>query len=84
MVLRLVLGVVILFATRAVFKTLMYSLVCAILGVNKADVKGKQRLSVELPCKFVTYTFIAFNAVYVAPQVFRYLGIERPTFFTEI
>ena len=81
---RLVIGVVILVSTRAVMKAIMYNLICVITGIKKTDFKARQSLYIELPEKFVTYTVIAFNTVYLAPQVFRILGIERETFFTEI
>ena len=84
MALRLSVGIVILFSTRAIMKLLSYNLVCYLLGVSKEDQKCHQRLAVERPYKFITSFVLGFSAVYLAPQVFRHLGIERPTFFTEI
>jgi sphingosine-1-phosphate phosphatase 1 len=84
MLLRLALGVVILIATRTIMKLLSYNLICYLLGVNKEDMKSHQKLSVELPYKFATYMVVAFNFVWLSPQVFRYLGIERETYFTEL
>ena len=84
MLLRLAIGVVILFSTRAVMKAIMYNTIRLITGMSSAEMKSQQRLVVELPYKFCTYTVIAFNSVYLAPQVFKFMGIERPTFFTEI
>jgi len=84
MLLRLALGVVILIATRVVMKLLSYNLVCYVVGVSKEDMRAHKKLSVELPYKLITYTFVAFNSVFLAPQIFRYLGIERETYFTEL
>lgn len=84
MLLRLALGVVILIATRVVMKLLSYNLVCYIVGVSKEDMQAHKKLSVELPYKLITYTLIAFNSVFLAPQIFSYLGIERETYFTEL
>ena len=81
---RLVIGVVILFATRAIMKSIVFSVLSLITGLNKAQLKDAQRLSIEIPNKFITYLSIAFNTVYLAPQIFRILGIERETYFTEI
>ena len=39
---------------------------------------------VELSYKFVTYMSMGFNIVFLAPAVFRLVGIERPTFHTEV
>ena len=66
-------------------KATVYNVVCYLSGVARNDrARATQMLSVELPYKFVTYLVIAFNTVWLAPQVFRYIGIERETFFTEI
>lgn len=84
-VMRLCLGVVILVATRALMKATVYNVACYLSGVNRNNYKRTtQMLSVELPYKFVTYLVIAFNTVWLAPQVFHFIGIERETFFTEI
>ena len=82
--LRLAIGVVILISTRTVMKMLSFNLVCYLMGYDKNESTIHQRLIVELPYKFCTYFMVGFNAIYLAPQVFRYLGIERPTYFTEI
>nr|UCK81541.1 sphingosine-1-phosphate phosphatase 1 [Arenicola marina] len=84
MLMRLSIGVVILFSTRAVFKAMTLNATCWLAGVDRRDKAAHQNIRIELPCKFITYAAIAFNTVYLAPQVFRYLGIERETFFTEI
>lgn len=81
---RLVIGVVVLFATRAIMKAIMHNVLSLLTGCKKNELKAAQRLVVELPDKFVTYLMISFNTVYLAPQVFRILGIERETYFTEI
>ncbi|XP_013398898.1 sphingosine-1-phosphate phosphatase 1 isoform X2 [Lingula anatina] len=82
---RMVLGLVILFSTRVIMKALTYHLLCHILGYDKKDhMQNKQKLIVELPYKYITYYVIAFNVVYTAPFIFRYLDIEKETYFTEV
>lgn len=83
-IIRTVVGVCILFVTRAVFKRATYPLACMAAGLDPRDPLTKQKLAVELPNKFVPYAAVAFNTVFIAPMVFRCLGIERVTFFTEI
>lgn len=81
---RMVLGAVILFGTRFIMKALTYHLLCRLLKFDKKDHKSKQRLIIELPYKFITYFTIAFNVVYLAPAIFRYLDIEKEVIFTEV
>lgn len=84
MLMRLSIGVVILFSTRAIMKIIMYNVLRIVTGTSEEGMKSHQKLIVELPYKFCTYTMIAVSSVYLAPQVFRLMGIERPTYFTEI
>ena len=84
MMMRYALGVVVLVGIRAVMKLATLNTVCYIFGLNKKDATVHQRLIVELPLKFITYAAIAFNVVYTSPYLFRFLGVERETYFTEI
>ena len=34
--------------------------------------------------QYLTYTAIGFNITFLAPAVFRILGCERPSLYTEI
>lgn len=53
--------------------------------VNKSgSLTSRRRLVVELFYKFITYIAIGFTVVYTGPMTFRLVGIERPTFYTEV
>jgi len=78
-------------ATRAIFKSLSYATVCALLRINQQDVSmrranvtQRQAVIVELSYKFMTYAAVGFDVIYTAPLVFRLIGIERPEFYTEV
>nr|XP_053630234.1 sphingosine-1-phosphate phosphatase 2-like isoform X1 [Cherax quadricarinatus]XP_053630235.1 sphingosine-1-phosphate phosphatase 2-like isoform X1 [Cherax quadricarinatus] len=89
--LRTILGLVIIMAVKAIFKSLSFATICALLQVKAEDYVNKtggitvrHRLIVELFYKFITYIAIGFTVVYTGPMAFRLIGIERPTFYTEI
>lgn len=78
-------------ATRAIFRSLSYATVCALLRLNqqdvtlrRANVSQRQFVIVELSYKFMTYAAVGFDIIYTAPLVFRLIGIERPEFYTEV
>ncbi|XP_050697313.1 sphingosine-1-phosphate phosphatase 2-like [Eriocheir sinensis] len=89
--LRTSLGMVVIVAVRAIFKSLSFATICALLQVRTEDYVNKsgsltsrRRLVVELFYKFITYIAIGFTVVYTGPMTFRLVGIERPTFYTEV
>merc|ERR1739838_287562 len=89
--LRTVVGLVLIVAVRASFKSLSFATICALLQVRADDVRKKKdhislrkRLIVELFYKFITYIAIGFTIIFTAPVAFRVMGVERPTFYTEI
>ncbi|KAG0727911.1 Sphingosine-1-phosphate phosphatase 1 [Chionoecetes opilio] len=89
--LRTSLGLVVIVAVRAIFKSLSFATICALLQVRAEDymnrsgsLTSQRRLVVELFYKFITYIAIGFTIVYTGPFTFRLLGIERPTFYTEV
>lgn len=89
--LRTILGLVIILAVKAIFKSLSFATICALLQVKAEDYMNKtggitvrRRLVVELFYKFITYIAIGFTVVYTSPMAFRLIGIERPTFYTEV
>lgn len=64
---------------------------CAILRVNAKELmKSKNALDntnkvlTDLVYKYISCFMIGFNTVYLLPSVFTILGIERPTFYTEM
>jgi len=89
--LRVVIGGVIGVATRAVFKPVSYLTACYLLETDthtlkhqEFHVRNRKKLAADLFYKFLTYTAIGFNVCFVAPVVFRVLGCERPSFYTEL
>ena len=84
-VLRMTIGVVVLLILRHVVAAAVYRLACYLTRLDHTDrTAARQHFAVELPYKFVTYATISVGMVYAAPAMFRALGIERETFFTEI
>lgn len=89
--LRTTLGMVVIVAVKAIFKSLSFATICALLQIRAEDYMNKtggltnrHRLVVELFYKFITYIAIGFTVVYTGPMTFRLVGIERPTFYTEV
>lgn len=89
--LRTVIGFCCIIATRALCKSASYATVCTLLHLNSQElqqsqnsIENRQKITVELSYKFITYALLGFNTVYLLPNVFRLIGIERPTFYTEI
>ena len=89
--LRMIVGGVILLATRAIFKPLSYLIACQIVNEDpkvlkseKNDIENKAKIFAELSTKFVTYAAMGFAMVIICPIVFQVIGIERSTFYTEM
>lgn len=89
--LRLAIGAIIVVSTKAVFKPLSYLTACYLLKTDKAtiqrqehSVNNRKKLAVELFYKFVTYVGVGFTTCFIAPFAFRFLGCERPSFYTEL
>lgn len=91
MILRTVLGLCCVVATRAVGKSITYAFVCALLRRDQKEVKASEsslenrdKIIVELSYKFIACSLIGFNTNWLLPNVFKMLGIGRPDFYTEI
>ncbi|XP_062378400.1 sphingosine-1-phosphate phosphatase 1 [Sardina pilchardus] len=76
--LRFVLGVLLLLLTRALMKAVTVPLVCRLTGVCGADVRrARQHMQcVELPYRYIVYGTVGFNALFLVPLVFSYLGLS--------
>jgi len=84
-VLRMTTGVLMLLIVRQTVATVVYRVACFFARVDHRDRAATlKHFAVELPYRFVTYATISIGMVYAAPAMFRALGIERETFFTEI
>ncbi|XP_043111507.1 sphingosine-1-phosphate phosphatase 1 [Puntigrus tetrazona] len=74
--LRFLLGVLILLATRAVMKALTIPLVCWIFGIPSGDVrKARQHMEVELPYRYIVYGTVGLNALFLVPFLFARVGL---------
>ncbi|XP_017782329.1 PREDICTED: sphingosine-1-phosphate phosphatase 1-like [Nicrophorus vespilloides] len=90
-ILRTILGLALVLATRTIAKKLSYNFFCALLKQDVDDIRksentleNKHKNIVEIGCKYVTCWSIGFNILYSIPHIFRMLQIERPNFYTEI
>jgi hypothetical protein len=72
---EILLGVVVLFVTRAAVKPLCIALLVRVLP-PRPGVDVAKRYDVELPTKLVTYSCIGFNAVLTVPWLARALNIR--------
>lgn len=91
MILRTVLGLCCVIATRAIGKSIAYAFVCMLLGRDKNEVKASEstlenrdKIIVELSYKFFVCFLIGFITNYLMPNVFKMLRLGRPDFYTEI
>ncbi|XP_006632397.2 sphingosine-1-phosphate phosphatase 1 [Lepisosteus oculatus] len=73
---RFVLGVAVLLATRAVMKALTIPLACRLFRIPCHDVRqARQRMEVELPYRYIVYGTVGFNALFLVPFLFSYLNL---------
>lgn len=90
-ILRTIIGFCCVLGTKALCKSLSYASMCTILRVNSKELMrsensldNKNKVLVDLVYKYITCFMIGFNTVYLLPNVFTILGIERVTFYTEM
>ncbi|KAM3594443.1 uncharacterized protein V6R79_008016 [Siganus canaliculatus] len=75
--LRFLLGMLVLVATRALMKAVTIPLACRAVGVPHGDVrKARQHMGVELPYRYVVYGTVGFNVLFLVPLLFRYLQLS--------
>ncbi|KAK1795936.1 hypothetical protein P4O66_009042 [Electrophorus voltai] len=76
-VLRLLVGVAVLLAVRAVMKALAIPLACRLFSVPADDVrKARQNACVELTYRFLVYGMVAFCCVFLVPLLFNFLDLS--------
>lgn len=76
-VLRLVLGVLVLMAMRALMKALTLPMVCRLVGVPSTDMrKARQHMEVELPYRYIVYGTVGFGVGFLVPLLFSYLHLS--------
>jgi sphingosine-1-phosphate phosphatase 1 len=82
--LRTIIGLVIVYATRQVVKTLVLRLTCAFHGLDWKNSEVKRLAKVEMPYYYLTYFAIGFNIAFICPLAFRAMGINRDYSYTEL
>lgn len=90
MLLRTVIGLSCVVATRALAKSLCYAVIGTLLGRDRNELRRSEnslqnhdKTIVELCYKYLACGAIGFNTVYLLPNVFKALDIGRPDFYTE-
>lgn len=88
--LRTVIGLSCVVATRALAKSLTYAVGCSLLGRNRNELlksenslQNNDKTVVDLCYKYLACAGIGVNTVYLLPNVFKALDIGRPDFYTE-
>lgn len=91
LVVRTFIGLLIILATRTAFKKIGYSIACFLLGRDPNEVRSsenslenKHKIMAELTYKFLTYGMIGVDVQFLAPALYKLIGIGRPDFFTEV
>jgi len=72
MICRFIFGILVLAPSRSFMKSLIFTVLPRLLPKSDANFNKE---FVELVHRFVTYSFVGFNAVYVVPRWFVYFGI---------
>lgn len=62
---------------RTLVKAVTYPVLCALHGVDPRLESSRQRGTIELPCKFVTYLAMGLTMSIGAPWLFSLAGIHR-------
>ncbi|KAL0108226.1 hypothetical protein PUN28_015050 [Cardiocondyla obscurior] len=91
LIIRTVLGFSGVFATKILCKIFSYIIICGIIQINWKDLikcqdynSNQNKVFVDLVYKYVSCFMIGVNTVYLLPQIFSMIGIERSEFYTEI
>lgn len=89
--LRTVIGLAIAGATEFIGKEGFYTILCSLLKEDKKKLKSMKnsvdnvrKNFVDLTTKFATYSVLGFNVLFVVPLIFKYLNIQRDSFYSEI
>ncbi|CAF2590285.1 unnamed protein product [Rotaria sp. Silwood2] len=83
-VLRTITGLLIVYATRQIVKTIVLRVTSIIYGLDWRDPKIKRFAKVEMPYYYLTYFAIGFNIAFTCPLAFRAIGINRDYSYTEL
>lgn len=75
--LRMLIGVAVLVLTRTVMKTLTLASLCRIFRSSAGgDVRrARQHMQVELPYRYIVYSTVGFNVLFLVPLLFSYMQL---------
>lgn len=75
--LRMLLGVAVLVLTRAVMKSLTLASLCRVFpSTAGGDVRrARQHMHIELPYRYIVYSTVGFNVLFLVPLLFSYLQL---------
>lgn len=74
--LRFLIGVAVLLATRMVMKAVTIPFLCRVFGLPSDNVRqARQHMKVELPYRYIVYSVVGFSCVCVVPLLFRILNL---------
>lgn len=81
---RQTMGIVIIVLFLTCVKMTVLHTTCWFFNYDPKDPKTKQRLSVELPYRYVSYYISAVATTYLMPLLFLKFNIERQSYYSEI
>lgn len=91
LLIRTVIGLCCILATRSLGKTIGWTVGCALIGRDKEQLKASEnslenshKVFVDLFAKFGLTLMIGLNLQFLLPNLFKWMGIGRPDFYTEI
>ncbi|XP_012521403.1 sphingosine-1-phosphate phosphatase 1 [Monomorium pharaonis] len=91
MIIRTALGFFGVITTKKLCKFFSYIMICCILQINWKELmkcqdynSNRNKVFVDLVYRYLACFMIGVNTVYLLPQVFSMIGIERPAFYMEI
>lgn len=74
---RTAVGLAASLVVRTLVKAVTYPVLCALHGVDPRLESSRQRGTIELPCKFITYLSMGLTMSVGAPWLFSLAGIHR-------
>ena len=83
-ILRTIIGLLLIYATRQIVKTFVLRSTCSFYGLDWKNPEIKRLAQVEMPYYFLTYFAIGFNIASICPLAFRAMGINRDYSYTEL
>jgi hypothetical protein len=88
---RTIVGLAIAGLTEFIGKLVVYDSLCLyfkkdkqILKETANSVDNTEKNFIDLSTKFVTYAVLGVNVVFFVPLIYKFLNIQRDSFYTEI